>query len=626
METVNLSFQTINWKKQERGPFMTNDELSRYILHYVKEDRTHSAIMLTAGWGAGKSYYIKNELVPFLGQKEQGNIQCIIVSLYGLTQLSEISKSIYIESRLKIFKPDSERKTAAGLTAKTILKGVSGFFGINLEMPEEELSRLYESIDLSGKLIILEDLERTQINILEVLGFVNSLVEQDNVKVLLVANERELIKYKPATESVEGPRQATVMHITQKQSKEEYTEETQRYLAAKEKTINDTIIFDGDLPHALRQIMRDFDNPVLSQFISDGNIDALCTHVAERNVYNLRSFIFACQKSVDLFQQLGLEPGKNDLDFAATIFLGILKFTLRYKKGEIPRWEVNQSFSTQLGDSKYPLFRFCYDYIVRQHFEMHWVENGRSDLKEFRLYDKEKSCGDEDLQILYAYYLHTEDEVLAAVEAVTKKLENSEFFAFQEYGRIAYYLISIHRLLGCDITHAKELLVANLYNKSRNIRPEFIFAIMLDKDNTPKEVVEEYKDLHQKMLTSLNAKGETIFDFDYHPESIASLQNAINKNEGFIFQDGAFASRLDMDKVAEMLRKCTAAEINTFRYIFHSLYHTGNIREFLGGDKASVEQLYQHVIKLKDYSEYDKIQKLQISYFIKNLEDILTRL
>ena len=81
-----------------------------------------------------------------------------------------------------------------------------------------------------------------------------------------------------------------------------------------------------------------------------------------------------------------------------------------------------------------------------------------------------------------------------------------------------------------------------------------------------------------------------------------------------------------MDKVAEMLRKCTAAEINTFRYIFHSLYHTGNIREFLGGDKASVEQLYQHVIKLKDYSEYDKIQKLQISYFIKNLEDILTRL
>ena len=80
---------------------MTNDELSRYILHYVKEDRTHSAIMLTAGWGAGKSYYIKNELVPFLGQKEQGNIQCIIVSLYGLTQLSEISKSIYIESRLQ---------------------------------------------------------------------------------------------------------------------------------------------------------------------------------------------------------------------------------------------------------------------------------------------------------------------------------------------------------------------------------------------------------------------------------------------------------------------------------------------------------------------------------------------
>ena len=105
---------------------MTNNELNDYILHYIKADRTHSAIMLTAGWGTGKSHYIKNKLIPFLSQQEHGNIQCIIVSLYGLTQLSEISKSIYIESRLKKFMPGSEKKTAVGLTAKTILKGVSG--------------------------------------------------------------------------------------------------------------------------------------------------------------------------------------------------------------------------------------------------------------------------------------------------------------------------------------------------------------------------------------------------------------------------------------------------------------------------------------------------------------------
>ena len=81
-----------------------------------------------------------------------------------------------------------------------------------------------------------------------------------------------------------------------------------------------------------------------------------------------------------------------------------------------------------------------------------------------------------------------------------------------------------------------------------------------------------------------------------------------------------------MGRVAVMLQECTPLEMDTFRYIFYSLYHIGNIRSFLGGDKASIEQLYQHVMKLKEYSEYDKIQKLQIDSFEKCLRDIMTRL
>ena len=57
------------------------------------------------------------------------------------------------------------------------------------------MQKIYESVNLSGKIIIIEDIERTQINILELLGYVNSLVEQDRIKVLLVVNEKELIEY-----------------------------------------------------------------------------------------------------------------------------------------------------------------------------------------------------------------------------------------------------------------------------------------------------------------------------------------------------------------------------------------------------------------------------------------------
>lgn len=76
---------------------MTNAELNDYILHYLTADRTKSAIMLTGGWGTGKSHYIQNELIPFLEKEENGKYLCIVVSLYGLKEVSEISKSLYLE-------------------------------------------------------------------------------------------------------------------------------------------------------------------------------------------------------------------------------------------------------------------------------------------------------------------------------------------------------------------------------------------------------------------------------------------------------------------------------------------------------------------------------------------------
>ena len=45
---------------------MTNDELNQYIKHYIEKDQTGRAIMLTGAWGIGKSYYIKNSLMPYL--------------------------------------------------------------------------------------------------------------------------------------------------------------------------------------------------------------------------------------------------------------------------------------------------------------------------------------------------------------------------------------------------------------------------------------------------------------------------------------------------------------------------------------------------------------------------------
>ena len=125
-------------------------------------------------------------------QKEKKN-GCIVISLYGLETLSDISKSIYMELRMKALDKDSEVLATGKLIAKTIAKGAAGIFGIDVNMSEDDLQKMYSSVDLSKKLLVFEDVERSNIEITKLLGYVNNLVERDGVKVLLVANENEIL-------------------------------------------------------------------------------------------------------------------------------------------------------------------------------------------------------------------------------------------------------------------------------------------------------------------------------------------------------------------------------------------------------------------------------------------------
>ena len=145
---------------------MTIEELNQFIKHYIECDKTKSAIMLTAPWGAGKSHYIQNVLVPFLTSEENGSHSCIVVSLYGLQLLYEVSKAIFIECKIKPLAQNSKIVDYGTLAVKTILKGISSAKGIDLSQSPEDMQKLFELINLSGKLIILEDIERSGIDIL----------------------------------------------------------------------------------------------------------------------------------------------------------------------------------------------------------------------------------------------------------------------------------------------------------------------------------------------------------------------------------------------------------------------------------------------------------------------------
>ncbi|MDE6706768.1 MAG: KAP family NTPase, partial [Oscillospiraceae bacterium] len=399
---------------------MTYDTFNSFIKNYIENDKTGRAIMLTGDWGTGKSYYINYTLKPFLKSDNGGKHDCVIVSLYGLTNISDISKSIYLDLRT-LGKSNNTRvkstgKAVAKIVGKTILNGLVNKIGFDISsMNDNDLQKVYDSIDLGGKLIVLDDFERSGIDRIALLGYINNLCEQDNIKVLIIANESELIQTKEIL-SEDG------------NQKEVYTDETSLYLKAKEKTIGDTINFVCDYAKAIKSIIALFEDSDLSDFsecITSGEMDGI--YDICHPYKNLRAFMQTCQKSSDIFGFMRKEKITINREIKAVIFYGLMGFMNVISKDKIPEFPNTQYITSDLGGSyKYPLFRFCYNYVVWKILDEDEIRNASQYYKEYVLNGEWSKNRDSDLLIIKNCHKHTEKELVGAIQNVWYKLLNNK--------------------------------------------------------------------------------------------------------------------------------------------------------------------------------------------------------
>ena len=213
-----------------------------------------------------------------------------------------------------------------------------------------------------------------------------------------------------------------------------------------------------------------FDNETLNKFSTIESIKDILDIMLHCQSYNLRSFIFACQKTNDIFSSLD-EKYLSDENFIQAVFIGILSFVLKQKNGNSHTWGNEKYFSAVLGHEKAPLFKFCYEYIMRQITEFEDIEGAYQAYSELVLYDKNRSNNDNDIITLQTYYVRTDSDVLDAISNIERRLEVPEDISFYQYGTIAVYAIIIKGILGCDIDTIKRRLVANLEGQGNKLEP-----------------------------------------------------------------------------------------------------------------------------------------------------------
>ena len=185
---------TINFLQKECFNMSMNEQIINFIKRYIENDKNQSAIMISGAWGTGKSFFIKNKLIPALEKDKK--IKVINISLYGIESISELSENIFIEC---LFLDNSSKLPYLAPIFKSIGSSINNYiglkFGINFYFQREDKQKILDVLDFKNRVLIFEDIERSKINITDLLGYVNNLTEQHNYKVILVANEDEFLKY-----------------------------------------------------------------------------------------------------------------------------------------------------------------------------------------------------------------------------------------------------------------------------------------------------------------------------------------------------------------------------------------------------------------------------------------------
>lgn len=184
-----------------------NKQIFDFLNGYVKLPSPQYAVLLRGKWGCGKTYFVKNWLAEFdksdkLPANENSiELKPIYVSLFGMREISDIKSAIDRCVNPFFYSKAGKMLKIAGRIASKIIfkteldidkdgKSETSFSGAldSLSIFENDNKDEVKGV----KFIIFDDLERCQIPMKQLLGFINYFVEHCDCHVVVLGEEKYL--------------------------------------------------------------------------------------------------------------------------------------------------------------------------------------------------------------------------------------------------------------------------------------------------------------------------------------------------------------------------------------------------------------------------------------------------
>lgn len=319
------------------------EKIIKSIQVYINENMSDYAIMINGAWGSGKTYFVKNELIPELEQDKP----VIYISLFGIKTIDDLVNVMSLHI-LNIYSNERAQKRAnlngnsfrqinsgnissTSKVATTLMSLISK--GLKL-VPKGEDTKAFvsdlqkNSIKFNRYIFIFDDFERSIIDKIELLGFFDELVEQNNAKVIIVSNESKITNARE---------EKSANNAQQENNESDDKRLVDDYRLYKEKVIGLTVKYEANLYSVYETVlMKETNNDNTCSLLLQYKNNILELFKITHSI-NIRTLIFTFKRFKELREEIEsvFKTNKKDMtyfdEYASIIMLNVVTASLSYK-------------------------------------------------------------------------------------------------------------------------------------------------------------------------------------------------------------------------------------------------------------------------------------------------------
>lgn len=323
---------------------MRKDKLEKSVLSYMNgNDRF--AMQIDGGWGIGKTYYIKNMLIPKINLIESH--KAIYTSIFGYDNLLDLKKAFYskiiseclptpttiVEGGKRNIQNNIEAITNLAEKLENGLINVGSSI-VNTYMEAKTMAKVREIISNDKVVLFIDDLERKseRIDAADLLGFIQAdLMDDLGIKIIIISNSEKI----------------------RKKFKNDYLE-------YREKVINKNFKFELEYDQLLDIIVNSQESSSSEEKLNENNFIKNEIHWLGKTIQevyainssdskiriNLRTVFAALSNYKELEKSIlgtGTIIPEHDTDFRKSLFLNTLIITYEYKENKISELSVEDN-------------------------------------------------------------------------------------------------------------------------------------------------------------------------------------------------------------------------------------------------------------------------------------------